>query len=583
MLGVPDDDVGDLAWLDAAEHLAQAQRARGVAGHAEQRLLGREAELRAGERHVELQRRQRRAAGIEIARDRDRHAVHTQELDRRPPGLAQVGVRAGQQHGDGARRRHRLHTGLVEVLEVVGGERLVLRGERGALLVGELLGVQLYAESEFLRLDEHAFDLYRREADGVAVGVDGVGQSFGNRGRQDLVAHILNVIVRPVLELRRHGMGGEQGRADVDREPRAERARDAKDLELVVLVEPVAGLDLHRGHALGDVLAGARERRRQQVRLARGARRGDGVDDAAAGPGDVLVARALQALLEFLVAAARPHQVGVAVDEPGRHQCVVDVGDGAVLRQRLRQIALGSDPGDSSACKCDRAFRNEAVGTALGAGCEGRIADDPGPGRSVEDCHGPRAYRKPPPPRYAAYVPDVSITREFVAALPKTDLHVHLDGSLRIPTLIDLAREYRVELPSYTEAGLRETVYKERYTSLGDYLKGFRYTVGVMQSAEALERIAAELAEDNQVEGVRYLEVRFAPQLHVRPGLDAVQVLAAVDRGLRRARDAYNRRPEIAAGREPAFEYGIICSALRMFGAGFSHHYDTLLAAHPFR
>jgi adenosine deaminase len=181
-----------------------------------------------------------------------------------------------------------------------------------------------------------------------------------------------------------------------------------------------------------------------------------------------------------------------------------------------------------------------------------------------------------------ADVPDPAITREFVAALPKTDLHVHLDGSLRIPTLIELARENGVELPSQTEAGLREKVFKDRYSSLGDYLKGFRYTVAVMQTEEALERIAAELAEDNQAEGVRYLEVRFAPQLHVRPGLDAIQVLAAVDRGLRRARDAYNRKPEIAAGREPPFEYGIICCALRMFGAGFSEHYDTLLAAHPF-
>ena len=99
-------------------------------------------------------------------------------------------------------------------------------------------------------------------------------------------------------------------------------------------------------------------------------------------------------------------------------------------------------------------------------------------------------------------MPDLPITNAFIAALPKTDLHVHLDGSLRIPTLIELAREQRVELPSYTEGGLRETVYKERYTSLGDYLKGFRYTVAVMQSAEHLERIAAELAEDNQAEGV---------------------------------------------------------------------------------
>ena len=179
-------------------------------------------------------------------------------------------------------------------------------------------------------------------------------------------------------------------------------------------------------------------------------------------------------------------------------------------------------------------------------------------------------------------MPESRITREFVAELPKTDLHVHLDGSLRIPTLIELARASNVELPSYTEAGLRETVYKERYTSLGDYLKGFRYTVAVMQTEEALERVAAELAEDNQSEGVRYLEVRFAPQLHVRPGLDAIQVLAAVDRGLRRARDAYNRKPEIVAGKEPPFEYGIISSALRMFGPGFSQHYDTLLAAHPY-
>ena len=179
-------------------------------------------------------------------------------------------------------------------------------------------------------------------------------------------------------------------------------------------------------------------------------------------------------------------------------------------------------------------------------------------------------------------MPDLPITHAFIAALPKTDLHVHLDGSLRIPTLIELAREQRVELPSYTEGGLRETVYKERYTSLGDYLKGFKYTVAVMQSAEYLERIAAELAEDNQAEGVRYLEVRFAPQLHVRPGLDAVAVIAAVDKGLRRARDAYNRKPDIAAGREPPFEYGIICCALRMFTADFSRYYDTMFAAHPY-
>ena len=73
------------------------------------------------------------------------------------------------------------------------------------------------------------------------------------------------------------------------------------------------------------------------------------------------------------------------------------------------------------------------------------------------------------------------ISEDFIKALPKTDLHVHLDGSLRISTLIELAQEYNVELPSYTEEGLRELVFKDRYQNLGEYLQGFQYTVGVLQ------------------------------------------------------------------------------------------------------
>ena len=178
-------------------------------------------------------------------------------------------------------------------------------------------------------------------------------------------------------------------------------------------------------------------------------------------------------------------------------------------------------------------------------------------------------------------MPDKPITTAFLAELPKTDLHVHLDGSLRLGTLIELSRLHKLELPSYTEGGLRETVFKDRYASLGEYLKGFKYTVAAMHDAEALERVAMELAEDNQAEGVRYLEVRFAPQLQVRPGLDAVQVIAAVDRGLRRARDQFNRRAAVAEGAEPPFEYGIICCAMRMFASGYSQYYDSLFAAHP--
>lgn len=174
------------------------------------------------------------------------------------------------------------------------------------------------------------------------------------------------------------------------------------------------------------------------------------------------------------------------------------------------------------------------------------------------------------------------ITEAFVRELPKTDLHVHLDGSIRITTLIELAQEYGVELPSYTEGGLRELVFKDRYGSLGEYLRGFGYTCAVMQSELALERVAYELAEDNMNEGVRYLEVRFAPQLHVHGHMNAVMVLKAVNRGLRRARDEFNRRKEVLSLAEPPFHYGIIVSAMRKFTHGFSEYFGNILEAHSF-
>ena len=106
---------------------------------------------------------------------------------------------------------------------------------------------------------------------------------------------------------------------------------------------------------------------------------------------------------------------------------------------------------------------------------------------------------------------------QFIRAIPKTDLHVHLDGSLRLPTLIELARERKVALPSFTEEGLNRTVFKDSYQDLNEYLSGFTWTLKVLQDAEGLERTAYELAMDNWAEGVRYLEVRFAPQLHMSP------------------------------------------------------------------
>ncbi len=167
---------------------------------------------------------------------------------------------------------------------------------------------------------------------------------------------------------------------------------------------------------------------------------------------------------------------------------------------------------------------------------------------------------------------------KLLAALPKTDLHVHLDGSLRLGTLIELARERGVALPSQTPEGLNELVFKPHYVDLPEYLAGFAWTCAVMQDAEALERVAYEFALDNWAEGVRYVEVRFAPQLHQRDGFGTRAVLAAVNAGLARAQQEI--APTVEPG-EPDFRYGIIVCALRMFTEHFSAYYRQLLHALP--
>jgi adenosine deaminase len=172
-------------------------------------------------------------------------------------------------------------------------------------------------------------------------------------------------------------------------------------------------------------------------------------------------------------------------------------------------------------------------------------------------------------------------TPELLAALPKTDLHCHLDGSMEIPTLIELARERGVTLPSYTEEGLREQVFKEHYRDLPDYLHGFFYTSSVLTDEEALERVSYELGLSCLKEGVRYVEVRFAPQLHVREGMGVARVLQAVDRGLDRVRREHEDSEAVREHGEPPFRYGLIACALRVFSGEFSPYYADLLKVLP--
>jgi len=129
----------------------------------------------------------------------------------------------------------------------------------------------------------------------------------------------------------------------------------------------------------------------------------------------------------------------------------------------------------------------------------------------------------------------LSIFSNKLRQLPKAELHCHLDGSVRPETLLDLARSHRITLPRQTAEELTEFMRVDDAQTLEDYLRRFDVTISVLQSEEALERVAYELAEDAAEDGVRYIEVRNAPILNVVQGLTLVQAVEAPIRGLQRA------------------------------------------------
>lgn len=127
----------------------------------------------------------------------------------------------------------------------------------------------------------------------------------------------------------------------------------------------------------------------------------------------------------------------------------------------------------------------------------------------------------------------VALSREAVRSAPKVLLHDHLDGGLRPSTVIDLAAESGYDLLPTTDADDLATwmVRGANRLDLELYLETFAHTVGVMQTRDALTRVAAECAEDLADDGVVYAEVRFAPELHVNGGLTLDEVVEAVVAG----------------------------------------------------
>jgi adenosine deaminase len=140
----------------------------------------------------------------------------------------------------------------------------------------------------------------------------------------------------------------------------------------------------------------------------------------------------------------------------------------------------------------------------------------------------------------------IQVTEDLVRQLPKTDLHCHLDGSVRTQTLLELGEKQKVRLPFDDADRLRTHLeVGDKCRNLADYLKGFAVTLSVMQEPEAIERIAFELAEDASRENVRYLEVRFSPILHINKGRRLTEIVDAVIRGLSLAEARYRIRTGI--------------------------------------
>lgn len=128
----------------------------------------------------------------------------------------------------------------------------------------------------------------------------------------------------------------------------------------------------------------------------------------------------------------------------------------------------------------------------------------------------------------------------FLTQLPKAELHNHLDGSLRIESIIAFAKKNNIKLPTFTPSELASLlVNDENCQSLKEYFIPFEISLSVLQSEEALSQSTFELLEDVHKENVKYLEIRFSPMLHTAKGLSLKKVMEAVLSGKKQAEKAF--------------------------------------------
>ncbi len=191
----------------------------------------------------------------------------------------------------------------------------------------------------------------------------------------------------------------------------------------------------------------------------------------------------------------------------------VEVARGAPVRDAVRRL----DAGLAELIDAGTAYVTDAVGRPVDAGDALREAG--AVFRVVVS-----ARRGPP-----------RLTKDRLRQWPKAELHVHLDGCLRAATMLELARQHGVRLPAETPETLTAALSTKNARNLEEYLQNYTYTLAVMQTPAALERIAYEFVVDAAAENIRYVEVRYSPLLH-RPAMSLAQAIEAPLRGVERAR-----------------------------------------------
>jgi adenosine deaminase len=130
--------------------------------------------------------------------------------------------------------------------------------------------------------------------------------------------------------------------------------------------------------------------------------------------------------------------------------------------------------------------------------------------------------------------PEPSVAR-LLEAMPKAELHLHLDGSVRVATALELARSRGIDAPTTWRGMFDALVAPMPCADQAELLRAFDLPIALMQDAEALERITAELVESKAAEGVRYVEIRWGPLLHAARGLSLEDGIEAVVHGAEQA------------------------------------------------